>query len=72
MYKGSLKICFKWTLPFVFPIIIKSAAYMGKDATTNICILKRKANFLTVKGLYHRGLYSKACNLTLNGISKIL
>ena len=44
----------------------------GKDSTTDVYILKPKANCFSIKGLDYRCLYSKARSLTLNGISKIL
>ena len=55
-----------------FPGIIKPAAYLGKNYTTNVYILNHKANCFSIKGLHHRRLYSKARELTFNGISKIL
>ena len=66
-----LKICLKWTPPPTFPGILKPAAYLGKNSTTDVYILKHNSNCFSVKGLHHRCLYSKACNLTLDGISKI-
>ena len=67
-----LKICLKWTPPLTFPSILKPAAYLAQDSTPDVYFLKPKANCFYVKGLHHRRLYSKACDLTLNGISKIL
>ena len=56
----------------VFPGILKPAAYRRKDSTTDVYILKPKANYLSIKGRHHWCLYSKACNLALNGTSRIL
>ena len=67
-----LKICLKWTPPLTFPAILKPAAYLGKDSTTNVYILKPKANCFSIKGLHHRQLVSEARDFTLNGISRIL
>ena len=52
----TLKICFKWTPPLTFPGILKPPAYLGKDYTTNVCILEPNANCFAIKGLYHRRL----------------
>ena len=61
-----IEICLKWTPPLTFPGILKSAAYLGKDSTSDVYILRSKANCFSIKGLHHRCLYSKARGLTLN------
>ena len=52
--------------------ILNPTTYLGKDSISDVYILKPKANCFSIKGLHHRRLYSKARELTLNGISKIL
>ena len=72
MVLTSLNICLKWIRPLTFPSILKPATYLGKDSTTDVCVLKPKANCFSIKGIHHRCLHSKAGSLTLNGVSKIL
>ena len=67
-----LKICLKWTPPLAFSDILKPAAYLGKNFTIDVYIVKQNSNCFSIKRLHHRCLYSKAGDLTLNGISKIL
>ena len=55
-----------------FSRYFKASYFLGKDSTTDVYVLKPKANCFSIKGLHQRCLYSKACSLTLNGISKIL
>ena len=61
----------KWSQPLIFPGILKQATYLEKYST-KVYILNPKANCFSIKGLHHRHLYSKACNLSLNGIRKTL
>ena len=68
----KLKICLKWTPPLTFADILNPAAYLGKNSITDVYILKHNSNCFPIKRLYHRCLYSKARDLTLNGIRKIL
>ena len=67
-----MTVSLKWTPPLTFSGILKRAAYLEKKFTTDVNILKYKANCFSIKRLHHRRLYSKAHNLTLNGIGKIL
>ena len=53
-----LKICLKWTPPLTFHDIIKPAAFLGKNSTTDVYILKHNFNYFSIKGLHHRYLYS--------------
>ena len=67
-----LKICLKWTPSLTFPDILKLAAYLGKNSNTEVFILKHNSNCFSIKRLHHQFLYSKAPDLTLNVISKML
>ena len=49
-----LNIFLKWTPPLNRLGILESADYLGKNSTTDVYILKHKANCFSIKGLHHQ------------------